>query len=125
MISKFKQQQLVASFAAVSPSTSFHAVQSDASGLVQSIGPLQGQGHAINGGFFVLRQQIFDYLNEGEELVDQPFARLIENRMLGSYRHTGFWQAMDTFKDKITFDRMESRGECPWMVWKPGVGNAP
>lgn len=122
MISEFKGQQRVASFAAVNPSTSFHAVQSDASGLVSSIGPLQGQGHAINGGFFVLRQQIFDYLRDGEELVDQPFARLIDNGLLGAYRHAGFWQAMDTFKDKITFDRMESRGECPWMVWKAARG---
>jgi glucose-1-phosphate cytidylyltransferase len=51
-------------------------------------------------------------------LVDQPFGRLIEKKQLSAYTHTGFWQAMDTFKDKITFDRMESRGECPWMVWK-------
>lgn len=124
MINEFQQQERVASFAAVSPSTSFHAVKSDATGLVSSIGPLTGQGHAINGGFFVLRQQIFDYLKEGEELVDQPFARLIDKKLLGAYRHTGFWQAMDTFKDKITFDRMESRGECPWMVWRPGRGGA-
>ncbi len=72
----------------------------------------------INGGFFALRRQIFDYLNEGEELVDQPFARLIEKRLLASFRYGGFWQSMDTFKDKITFDRMEAQGKCPWMVWK-------
>jgi len=72
----------------------------------------------INGGFFALRQEIFDYLQEGEELVEQPFHRLIARRLLATYRYEGFWQSMDTFKDKITFDRMEARGTCPWMVWQ-------
>jgi glucose-1-phosphate cytidylyltransferase len=72
----------------------------------------------VNGGFFVLRNEIFNYIEEGDELVDQPFNRLIEARRLAVYRHSGFWRAMDTFKDKITLDRMEARGECPWMVWK-------
>lgn len=118
MVNQFKQRGRIASFASVKPSTSFHAVQHDATGLVTSVGPLQGQGHSINGGYFVLRQEIFDHIREGEELVDQPFGRLIQKQQLETYAHTGFWQAMDTFKDKITFDRMESRGECPWMVWK-------
>ncbi len=72
----------------------------------------------INGGFFCLRREIFDYVQEGEELVEQPFRRLIEQRRLWSYRYDGFWAAMDTFKDKITLDRMEARGDCPWMIWR-------
>jgi glucose-1-phosphate cytidylyltransferase len=80
--------------------------------------PMRGEGIAVNGGFFVLRREIFDYMRPREELVEQPFARLIEKRLLGCYRHTGFWQAMDTFKDKISFDRMEAQGNCPWMLWK-------
>jgi glucose-1-phosphate cytidylyltransferase len=71
----------------------------------------------INGGYFALRPQIFDYINEGDELVEQPFQRLIRERKLVTYPWEGFWQCMDTFKDKITFDRMEARGTCPWMVW--------
>jgi len=67
--------------------------------------------------FFVLRPDIFRYINEGEELVEQPFGRLIAERKLVTYQWGGFWQAMDTFKDKIGFDRMEARGQCPWMVW--------
>jgi glucose-1-phosphate cytidylyltransferase len=57
-------------------------------------------------------------MREGEELVEAPFARLVEQRRLWTRRYTGFWAAMDTFKDKITFDRMEGRGDCPWKVWK-------
>jgi glucose-1-phosphate cytidylyltransferase len=71
----------------------------------------------INGGYFVLRSQIFDYIREGEELVEQPFARLVQEKKLLTQQWQGFWQCMDTFKDKITFDRLEARGNCPWMVW--------
>ena len=118
VIDDFKRKSLVATFASVRSSQSFHVVESGADGMVTSIGPMRGEGIAVNGGFFVLRREIFDYMNPGEELVEQPFQRLIEKRLLASYRHTGFWQAMDTFKDKISFDRMEAQGNCPWMLWK-------
>jgi len=61
---------------------------------------------------------MFDYLEQGEELVEKPFARLIAKGLLATYQYRGFWQAMDTFKDKITFDRMEAQNRCPWMVWQ-------
>ena len=57
-------------------------------------------------------------IEPGDELVDKPFARLREKRLLTTYKYNGFWQAMDTFKDKIAFDRMDSSGNCPWKVWK-------
>ena len=108
---------LVARFAAVRPSTSFHAVLTDESNVVTTMGPLGEQGPLINGGFFVLRQAIFDFIKEGEELVEEPFQRLIEQKKLSAYPYTGFWKAMDTFKDKISFDRLEAQGKCPWKVW--------
>ena len=73
----------------------------------------------INGGFFVLRQEIFDYHPRGRgarraavRAADRGAAEL------RPYRWDGFWQCMDTFKDKITYDRMEARGDCPWKVWR-------
>ncbi|HKQ13730.1 MAG TPA: sugar phosphate nucleotidyltransferase [Steroidobacteraceae bacterium] len=116
MVDEFRARKLVASFAAVRSLQSFHFVQASPDGLVTAMGPLN-QDTQINGGFFVLRREIFDYINEGEELVEQPFHRLIDRNLLGTYRHDGFWQAMDTFKDKIAFDRREARGDCPWAVW--------
>ena len=118
MVDDFQRKRLVATFAAVRTAQSFHVVRAGADGLVESLGPIQGDALLLNGGFFALRHEVFDYVHEGEELVEEPFQRLIEKRLLGSYRHLGFWQAMDTFKDKITLDRMEARGDCPWMVWK-------
>jgi glucose-1-phosphate cytidylyltransferase len=118
VVDDFKRDKLVATFASVRPSQSFHYVTADADGHVRRIGSVQDADLRINGGFFVLRQSIFDYMQPGEELVEQPFARLIDQNLLGAYRHDGFWQPMDTFKDKISFDRMEARGNCPWMLWK-------
>ena len=59
----------------------------------------------------------------GEELVEQPFARLIEQNLLGAYRHDGFWQPMDTFKDKQRLDELDLRGMAPWQVWKRPPAN--
>ncbi len=117
MVDDFQRQNVVASFASVRSAQSFHLVRADADGHVNALGPMRSDEVLINGGFFVFRQDIFDYVNEGEELVDQPFSRLIEKRLLTTYRHLGFWQPMDTFKDKITYDRMDARGDCPWAVW--------
>jgi len=117
-IEDFQKSDAVASFVSVRTAQSFHGVHSGPDGLVTRMGPMTEQDFRINGGYLCLRPEIFDYLHEGEELVDQPFQRLIERKLLRSYRHDGFWQAMDTFKDKIGFDRMEGRGDCPWKVWK-------
>jgi glucose-1-phosphate cytidylyltransferase len=122
-IEQFSARDAVASFVAVRSKQSFHAVQSQADGLVTNLGLMPEQSMWINGGYFVLRSDIFDYIKEGEELVEQPFLRLIGERKLLTYQWEGFWQCMDTFKDKITFDRMEARGTCPWVIWnKPPNG---
>jgi glucose-1-phosphate cytidylyltransferase len=118
IIAQVEGSDAIASFASVHSAQSFHLVQAADSGLVQSMGSMHNDALFINGGYMVLRQEIFDYLHEGEELVEQPFRRLIEKKLLRTYQHSGFWQPMDTFKDKINFDRMEARADCPWMVWK-------
>jgi glucose-1-phosphate cytidylyltransferase len=118
MIDECRARGFVASFASMRPAHRFHVVDATDDGVVNSIGPMNTGAMLINGGYFAMRSEIFDYINEGEELVDQPFARLAAERKLGTYRHNGFWKTMDTFKDKIEFDRREARRECPWMVWK-------
>ena len=117
-IEQFKASGAIASLASVYTSGSFHTVKSAPGGLVSSMGALSEEELYINGGFFVLRRQIFDYMKDGDELVERPFERLIAEQKLMTYRWKGFWQCMDTFKDKITLDRMEARGQCPWMLWK-------
>jgi glucose-1-phosphate cytidylyltransferase len=116
-IAEFSASTAIGNFVAVHSSQSFHAVQMEQDGLVSSMGAMSDQALWINGGFFVLRKEIFSNLEEGDELVEKPFSRLIAQRRLVAFRWNGFWQSMDTFKDKITFDRMEAQGKCPWMVW--------
>jgi glucose-1-phosphate cytidylyltransferase len=117
-IEEAKRRDAIASFVSVRPSQSFHAVRADADGQVTAMEPVSQSDAWVNGGFFCLRQEIFDHMRDGEELVEQPFERLMAQRKLWTQKHYGFWAAMDTFKDKITFDRMEAKGNCPWMVWK-------
>jgi glucose-1-phosphate cytidylyltransferase len=117
-IAEFSERKAVAAFAAVRSTQSFHAVHADRDGIVTAMGAMPEQPLWMNGGFFVLRREIFDYVEEGDELVEKPFARLIAEGKLWSFRWDGFWHAMDTFKDKINLDRMEARGDCPWMRWQ-------
>lgn len=113
----FYQHRPVASFLAVQPSQSFHVVSVGQDDFVTDISAANDASMWINGGFFILRNEIFDYMRDGEELVVEPFKRLIEQRQLIGYRHRGFWACMDTFKDKTTFDEMYASGDMPWAVW--------
>ncbi len=124
LIADFQARDVVANFAAVRSAQSFHAVQAESGGIVTRLGTMPDQELWINGGFFALRDDIFKYIKEGEELVEAPFARLIAERKLSTFRWSGFWQCMDTFKDKISFDRMEARGQCPWMTWSQHPANS-
>lgn len=117
-IADFRQRGVVASLLAVRTAQSFHSVHSDEAGTVTSFGRISESEFWINGGYFCLRKRIFDQIEEGDELVEKPFARLIAQRQLAVHRYHGFWQQMDTFRDKIMFDRMEGRRDCPWMIWK-------
>jgi glucose-1-phosphate cytidylyltransferase len=71
----------------------------------------------INAGFFLFKQEIFDYIQEGEDLVLEPFERLIGERQLLAYKYTGFWTAMDTFKDRERLEDLWSAGKAPWIMW--------
>ncbi len=116
-IKYFQDQEKIASFLCVKPRHSFHVV-SQSGDLVTNIQHISEANIWINGGFFILRPQIFDYIHDGDELVDKPFIRLIERNQLIAYKYTGFWAAMDTFKDKQTLEDMYSRGDTPWELWK-------
>jgi glucose-1-phosphate cytidylyltransferase len=117
MIRQFRSSDKVASFLAVPPSQSFHLVDMDGDGQVASIHPANESDLLINAGFFVLRQEIFDYIEPGDELVVAPFGRLIKERKLHGYQYGRFW-CMDTFKEQQQLSDMYSSGHAPWEVWK-------
>lgn len=117
MVDAFSHQDLVGSFLCVRPNLSYHVVSVNGDNRVHGIQDLNATDTWINGGYFVFRRQIFDYLREGEELVHEPFARLIAEQKLGGVRYNGFWVSMDTFKDKQRLEELYSHGDAPWQVW--------
>jgi glucose-1-phosphate cytidylyltransferase len=119
IISFFKRHKdTVACFAGVAPTSSFHLVMTRNGGRVKSIRHVKEAGMRINGGFFVFRKQLFKYMRNGEELVQEPFQRLAAEGKLLAFPYDGFWACMDTFKEKQLLEDMYSRGETPWEVWK-------
>ena len=118
MIDEIKEIDRVGSFLAYQPTQSFHVVDMGGNGDVKSISHIGDSGLWINAGFFVFKKEIFDYIGEGEELVVEPFQRLIKERQLHGYKYDGFWAALDTFKDKQLFDDLYAAGQTPWKVWE-------
>ena len=121
-IDEFKASGKVAGFVAVPPPGSYHTVEIDDSGKVTGTDQISKAGSWINGGYFVLKQEIFSFIEKGEELVEEPFERLIASEQLFAHRHTGFWAPMDTFNDKQRLDELHASGAAPWQVWREQNG---
>ena len=115
MIETFRQSGKAACFLAARPSFSLHLVNMDGNGGVEGIIPSAKAGLWINGGFFIFRPRVFDYMREGDELVEAPFQRLIEADELLAFRHEGFWRPMDTLKDKQVLEDLVEQGKMPWL----------
>ena len=116
MIEEFRRSDAVASLLLVQPTASFDIVRVAPGSTVSRITALTESDVWINGGFFVLRNEIFRYIHPGDELVRQPFQRLIEKGALLAHKCRGFWQCMDTFKDKEHLEEL-NQGAAPWKVW--------
>ena len=116
-IEHFEKDRKVASFLCVKPNLSSHFVTLDKNGVVQAIKDINQSDIRINGGYFVFRKEIFQFMKDGEELLHEPFQRLVEQEQLVAYKYDGFWAAMDTFKDKQTLDDIYASGQAPWQVW--------
>ena len=117
MIHQFDRANKVAGFLAYQPTQSFHVVNLNDDGEVNSISPISKTGLWINAGYFIFKKEIFDFMQPGEELVVEPFQRLIQINQLYGYKYDGFWTAMDTFKDKQLLDNLYTQGNTPWEVW--------
>ena len=117
-IDDFSARGKTAAFLAVRPRYTFHVVKLSDGGLVTDIEHIRESDTRINGGNFILRREIFDYIEPGEDLVDEPFHRLIEKGELIGYPYDGFWAPMDTLQDKQDLERLSEEGDPPWTVWR-------
>jgi glucose-1-phosphate cytidylyltransferase len=120
----FYRYDKIACFLSVKPSQTFHVVSAEDDGQVTRIQPVAKSNIWINGGFFVFKKEIFDFIQEGEELVQEPFYRLLAQNQLLTYKNRGFWACIDTLKEKKLFDDMYARGDTPWAVWDGSPRNS-
>ena len=116
IISRHENSNAIATCMCVKPTQSFHLIDSDENEMARKITPVAETEQWMNGGFFVLNQEIFDYMKPGEDLACQPFERLIEMRKLACHNYRGFWGCMDTFKEKTSIG---------WLVciWQSSMGS--
>jgi glucose-1-phosphate cytidylyltransferase len=117
-IDDFETRGKTAAFLAVRPRYTFHVVELADGGTVTDIQHIRESGARINGGNFILRREIFEYIKPGEDLVNEPFRRLIAKGELIAYPYDGFWAPMDTLQDKQDLERLSEEGDPPWTVWK-------
>jgi len=117
-LAHFRESDAIGTFVSVKPNMSYHFVTTSSDGRVAGMQEIAATNLRINGGYFVFRQEIFDYLKPGEELVEAPFQRLIARGRLAAYQYNGFWMPMDTFKDRQRLEELYGRGDAPWQVWK-------
>jgi glucose-1-phosphate cytidylyltransferase len=115
----FHRQDKVASFLCVRPNLSYHVVSVQrGTSLVADIHAIDNGDVRVNGGYFIFRKEIFDFIRNKEELVMEPFHRLLKEKQLLGYVYDGFWASMDTFKDRQQLENLYSTGVAPWELWK-------
>jgi len=119
MIDRFQASTALACLLAVPPQSSHHVVDIGDDEFITQVTPMRELRQWENGGYFVLRPEIFDHLNEGEDLVEDVLVRLVPQRRVLAYPCKGYWSPADTVKDRAQLDEMYHRGNCPWMVWDP------
>lgn len=118
-VEKFASRDRIAGFLAVRPPQSYHVARVDNDDVV-GMGPISEEDLWLNGGYFVFRKDIFDFIEPGEDLVSEPFQRLIEKRAVYAHRFEDFWTPMDTFKERTYLDNLYNSGPAPWALWRNG-----
>lgn len=114
MVARFKASGKIAAFLAVRPPLTYHLAEIEPDGRVSNFRSSDRSDIWINGGYFVFRREIFDYMRDGEELVLEPFTRLIAEDQLMAFKHEGFWRSMDTLRDRQVLEDMVEHGDMPW-----------
>ena len=125
IVDDFVASDAVASLLAVPPQASFHVVGVDEGSRVSGIDSVASLPMWTNGGYFVLRQGVFDVLGPGDDLVEHAFRRLAADRRLMAVRYPGFWAPMDTLKERAALEELNRRGDAPWKVWARDAPPAP
>jgi glucose-1-phosphate cytidylyltransferase len=112
------QQGSLATVTAVQPPGRFGALDLDVHKIRSFHEKPAGDGNWISGGFFVLSPQVLDYVEDDSTVWEQrPMRRLAQDGQLSAFLHRGFWQPMDTMRDRVLLEDLWSSGKAPWKVW--------
>jgi len=114
-----KSQNVLATLTATIPPGRFGALDMAGNKVNSFREKPKGDGGMINGGFFVLSPKVIDYIDEDKTIWERaPLEKLAEEGQLAAYQHDGFWQPMDTLRDKIHLEELWQSGNAPWKIWK-------
>ena len=120
-IKNHKKSKKIATITAVSPPGRFGALKiNDITNEVEIFEEKPQKGNTwINGGFFVLEPEVFNYIS-GDNMPweDEPLKNITKERQLNCYKHDGFWQPMDTIREKSILNQLYLNGEAPWKIWE-------
>ncbi len=118
LIAFHKSQQVKATVTAVLPPGRFGALNLTGNKVNSFIEKPKGDGAFVNGGFFVLSPLVFDHIKDDQTIWEtEPLSRLAQDGELAAFRHHGFWQPMDTLRDKTHLEELWQSGKAPWKVW--------
>ena len=119
LIKFHKESGKIATLTAVMPGGRFGALNIDDSGTIGSFREKRkDDGGWINGGFMVMEPDVFDYIDGDDTVLErEPFEKLVADKQLSAYKHHGFWQCMDSVKDKTHIESLISEGKAPWIKW--------
>jgi glucose-1-phosphate cytidylyltransferase len=116
VIDAFLASDKLVQFMSVRPQFNAHLVEADAAGTVLRVHDMSNSDVRINGGYFVCRRELLDWIKPGDELVEETFDRLIPRGLVGIYRHDGFFGPMDTIKDRQRLESLHETGCPPWHI---------
>ena len=118
LIAYHKKQKTLATLTAVQPPGRFGALNMDGNKVMGFTEKPTGDGGWINGGFFIMSPKVIDYIDSDETVWErEPMERLAQEGQLSAYFHHGFWQPMDTLRDKVHLEELWQAGKAPWKVW--------
>jgi glucose-1-phosphate cytidylyltransferase len=118
IIERFRTSDTGASMMVVPPPGTFHCVQLGETGMVNGITPIDEMPLWSNGGYFVLRPEVFDHIPRGGDLVADGCVELAKRGRLLAYPYRGYWRPTDTVKERLALDEAYSLGDRPWALWE-------
>jgi glucose-1-phosphate cytidylyltransferase len=113
-----KSHGKIATISTVRPETRFGVLDINPDNSVKSFREKPQSDNWVNAGYFVFEEKIFDYLTERSVLENEPFSQLAKDNQMHAFRHEGFWQPMDTYREFKLLNDLWDSNKAPWRVWK-------